>query len=379
MSRRNGYQRNNRGEGCVYKCKPPEKGWRGYITVGIKPNGGQDKRWRKGRTKREVLEKLEKLKAYSSSYLANASERVTVEQWLTRYAELRGREVRPRTREVHKYYLSKILPELGHMQLAKLTPLHVRTFYSKLIDAGLSPSVRQHVHHFLKGAVREALRMEIVGRNVLELIDTPRGGAVVEATAWEPDEVRAFIAAAKDDRLYGVFYLMLSQGLRIGEVLALRWSDLEGNKLTISRTVNFIDNAPTFGPTKTQRGNRTLYLSSDVLEVLSERRIRQWQERDVEKRYQVNDLIFSSTVGTVMSPNNVRRTYRNLIQKAGVRRIRIHDHRHTYITLARDAGVDAEVVAQRAGQDVRVTLGIYSKVTEERKRKAALSLNELTR
>ena len=291
----------------------------------------------------------------------------------------RGREVRPRTREDYKYYLSKILPELGHVQLAKLTPLHVRTFYSKLIDAGLSPSVRQHVHYFLRGAVREALRMELIGRNVLELIDTPRGGQVVEATAWEPDEVRAFIAVAKDDRLYGVFYLMLSQGLRIGEVLALRWTDLEGNKLQVSRTVNLIDNVPVFGPTKTQRGNRTLYLSSDVVEVLSERRIRQWQERDIEKRYQANDLIFSSTVGTVMNPNNVRRTYRKLIQQAGVRRIRIHDQRHTYITLARDAGVDVEVVAQRAGQDVRVTLGIYSKVTEDRKRRAALSLNELTR
>ena len=357
--------------------KLADKSWRGFVTVGFDAEGKQIKKWRRGRTKSEVENKLEKISVQSSSFLANAAEHVTVEQWLVRFAELRGREVRPRTREDYKYYLSKVLPELGHVQLAKLTPLHVRTFYSKLTDAGLSPSVRQHVHYFLKGAVREALRMEFVGRNVLEVIDTPRGGKVIEATAWEPDEVRAFIAVAKDDRLYGAFYLMLTQGLRIGEVLALHWTDLERNKLHVSRTVNFIDNVPTFGPTKTQRGNRTLYLSPDVLEVLSKRRVEQWQERDITTGYQANDLIFSSTVGTVTSPNNVRRAYRKLIQKAGVRRIRIHDHRHTYITLARDAGVDAEVVAQRAGQDVRVTLQIYSKVTEERKRRAALSLNEL--
>ena len=375
MAKRKSYQRNSRGKGSVIKLA--DKSWRGFITVGFDAEGKQIKKWRRGRTKSEVENKLDKISVQSSSFLANAAERVTVEQWLVRFAELRGREVRPRTREDYKYYLSKILPELGHIQLAKLTPLHVRTFYSKLTDAGLSPSVRQHVHYFLKGAVREALRMEFVGSNVLELIDTPRGGKVIEATAWEPDEVRAFIAVAKDDRLYGAFYLMLTQGLRIGEVLSLHWTDLTGNKLHVSRTVNFIDNVPMFGPTKTQRGNRTLYLSPDVLEVLSKRRVEQWQERDITTGYQVNDLIFSSTVGTVTSPNNVRRAYRKLIQKAGVRRIRIHDHRHTYITLARDAGVDAEVVAQRAGQDVRVTLQIYSKVTEERKRRAALSLNEL--
>ena len=367
--------RRGKGEGSIF---PAADGtWRGFITVGYTGDGKQMKKWRRGRTRREVVEKLNKIAALSGSRLVSAPERVTLEGWLTRYAMLRGDEVRASTRATYEYYIGKIVPEVGHVQLGKLTALEIRTLYSKFVAAGLSPSVRKHLHHFLKKAMKDAVRHELVERNVLELVDTPKGGNVVEPTSWQQHEIEAFLQAASGERLFGAFYLMLSQGLRMGETLALRWSDLEGNKLHIRRTVSYLHNQPVFGPPKTRRGHRTLYVSGDVLAVLVERRERLVMEREVANCWEENDLIFSSEVGTIMSPHNLRRAYRRIVTRAGVRRIRIHDLRHTYITLARDAGVDAEVVAQRAGQDVRVTLSIYSKVTEDRKRKAALSLDEL--
>ncbi len=367
--------RNGNGEGSIFKLA--DGTWRGFITLGYDLRGKQVKKWRRGKTRRQVSEKLNKIAAESGSRLVSRPEKVTVEEWLKRHAELRGREVRPRTRENYKHYLSKILPALGHLELRKLTPLQVRTFYSKMTDAGLSPSVRQHIHHFLKSGMKDALRMELIERNPLEVIDAPKGGRVVQPRVWEPEQVSAFLKVAQGERFYGAFYLMITLGLRIGEVLALHWSDLEEDRLSISRTLVVVGNKAELGPPKTERSYRTVYLSQDVLKVLEQRREEQVIERSITHSWKPNDLIFCSTVGTPVNTHNFRRTYRRLVERAEVPMIRVHDLRHTYITLARDAGIDAEVVANRVGQDVRVTMQIYSKVTESRKRKAARSLEAL--
>lgn len=311
-------RRKGKGEGSVFEQS--DGTWRGFITIGYTADGKQVKKWRRGRTQREVVDKLNKIAALSGSRLVSVPERVTVEEWLIRYAELRGVEMRPSTRQSYQHYLSKILPELGHLHLSKLMPFHVHTLYSKLIEAGLSPSVRQHIHHFFKKAMKEALRMELVERNVLEAVDTPKGGSVIEPTAWHPEEAKAFLEAAVGERHYGAFYLMLTQGLRIGEVLGLRWSDLEGDKLHVQRSVSYINNRTVLGPTKNDRGNRTLYLSPDVLAVLAERREQQALERSITKRWKSSDHIFSSSVGTVMNPHNFRRTYRRIIKHSEIRR-----------------------------------------------------------
>jgi integrase len=128
---------------------------------------------------------------------------------------------------------------------------------------------------------------------------------------------------------------------------------------------------------KSDRSYRTLYLPQGAQEALAVRREEQQMERELAMRWQETELIFSSTVGTSTHPNNFRRAFKGLIRQAGVRKIRVHDNRHTWVTLARDAGLDVEVVAERAGHDVRMTTAVYSQITEERKRKAALELDEL--
>lgn len=225
--------------------------------------------------------------------------------------------------------------------------------------------------------MQDALSIELIERNPLAAIKAPKGGKVIQAQVWSAQEVKAFLETAKGTRLYAAFYLMLTRGLRIGETLALRCSDLEGDKLTVSRTFSMVENKPKLGPPKTERGYRTFYLSPDVLEVLEQRLEERMQECSIARSWQPNDLIFSSMTGTPMNHHNFRRVFHRLIEEAQVPRIRVHDMRHTYITLARDAGDDAEVIAHCVGQDVRVTMKVYSNVTEARKRKAAKSLKEL--
>jgi integrase len=389
-----------KGDGGVYQLA--DGSWRGFVTIGYDiKTGKQQRKYIRGKTQSEVREKLRKLLPESSSRMVNAPERVTVGEWLERYASDRASEVRPNTRNNHRHYITRIKAVLGEVPLHTLTAFQIRDFYKQLIKENLSPSVRQHLHDFLKNALHDAEKIMDNYKSPMQAVNRPKEGRVIEPQVWEAWEVRRFLEAVRGHRFYGVFYFTLTQGLRIGEVLGLKWSDLKGETLTVQRTVVFEEGKLNIGPPKTERGYRILYLTEDALEVLTKRREEQATERDVALRWESSDYIFSSEVGTLASPNNVRRLYKNIIAKMlladlvwniaccnlncvyllkptlGVKYIRIHDQRHTYTTTARDAGIDLEVLADRLGQDPRVTAKTYSHITDNRRRKASRSSFDL--
>lgn len=366
--------KNGNGEGSIFQLK--DGTWRGFITLGFDSRGKQIKKWKRGKTRREVAEKLNKIAAQAGSHLITIPERITLTQWLERYTTLRSTEVRPSTRSSHQHYLSIIKPKLGHLLLHKLQSFHVSEFYAQLASS-YSLSVRRHLHHYFKAAMEDAFKQRLIERNPLTVIRTPQGEIKPAAKVWSAEEVKTFLLTADEDRLFPLFYLLLAIGARIGEVLALRWSDINAEKIEISRTMSMVRGKLLLGPPKTKRGNRTIYLSTDILDTLKRRKEDQDLEKDVASRWGDTELVFSTSVGTLIGPNNIRRSFYRLSQKAGVPKIRVHDLRHTYITLARDSGIDAEVVADRVGQDVSVTMKIYSQITEARKRKAAKNLKEL--
>lgn len=389
-----------KGDGAVYQLT--DGSWRGAITLGYNAKTGkQYRKYVRGKTESEVREKLRKLLPESSSRMVHAPERVTVGEWLERYARDRASEVRPNTRNNHQHYMSRINAVLGDAPLHSLTAFHIRDLYKQLIQENLSPSVRQHLHDFLKNALHDAEKLIENYKSPMQAVNRPKDGRVIEPQVWDAWEVRRFLEVVSQHRLYGVFFFTLTQGLRIGEVLGLQWSDLKGETLTVQRTVVSERAKLTVGPPKTERGYRTLYLTQDALEVLKKRKEDQAAECDVAPCWGSSDYIFSSEVGTLASPNNVRRLYKNVIAKMmladliwniaccklgfvhllkpalGVKYIRIHDQRHTYTTTARDAGVDLEVLADRLGQDPRVTAKTYSHITDGRRKKASLSSEEL--
>jgi integrase len=388
------------GDGAVYKL--PDGSYRGSVTLGYDAKTGKRKRkYVRGKKEAEVRAKLRKLLPESNSRVVTTPEKVTVGEWLKRYAKHRAQEVRPSTRSNHKHYVARISNVLGVLPLHKLNAYHIRDFYAQLVRERLSPSVRQHVHDFFKSALRDAERMIENYRSPMGAIDRPKGGRLTDPEVWEQLEVQRFLSVMQGHRFYSFFYLTLTQGLRIGEALGLKWSDVRGNTLQIDRTTTLDEGKITIGPPKTERGYRTLYLTQDALDVLQKRRDEQRLERDVAPSWESSDYIFSTKLGTLTYNNNVRRLYKLVLKKIlmadliwnifcakagywhlfkpsiGLRYIRIHDQRHTYITTARDKGVDLEVVANRAGQDPKVTASIYSHVTESRKKKAALSGDEL--
>jgi integrase len=199
------------------------------------------------------------------------------------------------------------------LTIHQLTAYHLRDFFNDLIKQKASPSVRQHVYHFLKSAFLDAERMVEGFKSPMAAVDRPEGGNVIDPQIWEPWEVLRFLETVKHHRLYGVFYFTLTQGLRIGEVLGLKWSDLKKDTLTIERTVTLDEGKITLGPPKTERGYRTLYLTEDALEVLRKRHSEQLVEESIAPQWTSDQHIFCTTVGTLISINNVRRIYRRIL------------------------------------------------------------------
>jgi integrase len=241
------------GDGAIYQL--PDGSWRGSVTLGYDAKTGRRKRkYVRGVTESDVRAKLRKLLPESGNRVIKTPEKVTVQEWLERYAQQRALEVRPSTRVNHQHYLSKIVSAFGPLPLHKLTAYHIRDLYTRLLKEKLSPSTRQHLHDFLKSALHDAERMIEGYRSPMTAIDRPKGGRVKDPEVWEMEEVKRFLTAVRQHRLYGFFYFTLTQGLRIGEALALKWSDLKDNVLHVQRTITKEDGKVTLGPPKTKRG-----------------------------------------------------------------------------------------------------------------------------
>lgn len=372
-------KKRRRPKGSIFEHR---NGYRVSVTIGYYPDGSQRKKVADCKTFQEAQEKLEELQSLSRKLRKS---KYTLTEWLESYIDFKKRGSRPRTRESHITYSKKIIPALGDKQLVLLNRSDIQKFYADLYDEGLSKEYRLHIHHFLKAALNEAQEHELIAKNVSKSVEVPKGKSKNKSQAWLPHHVAAFMQAAKCNRFYAFFYIMITQGLRPGEALALRWSDLLMNGsegiLIIDETLGRLDSKMnrtlSFDVPKTERGERQIALSNEAVRVLLNHKEAQKAEQS-SPNWQEYNLMFPSIKGTPMHDGNLtRRYFKPLIQIAGVPKIRLYDLRHTHITLARDNGIDLEVVAHRAGQHPSVTASVYSKVSMQRNRKAALSLEDL--
>jgi integrase len=366
-------KRRGSGEGSIFKVKGGR--WAAVITLGRTQDGKQRRRRVYAKTRYEAAEQLKRLLPYSGRGTVPDAERITVTAWLERYISLVEADRRPNTLEKYKNYFSKITSEMGNTLLSKVSAYQIQHFYSQLKIKGLSPSSRQHIHDFFNASLKRALRLGLIDRNPMEAVDRPRGGRITQPRALSAEEVQRLLDAAKEERYRDALYLIVTVGLRIGEAVGLLWSDLEEDRLFIRRTASLIRGNVMLGPPKTERSKRNFYLPRDVMVMLEHQKYLQTIELSMigERPHHM----FCTSQGTAINPNNLRRAYRRMVENAGLSKLRVHDLRHTFTTLARDAGLDLEVVASVLGQDPRVTLEVYSHVTEKRKRKASLELSEL--
>lgn len=196
---------------------------------------------------------------------------------------------------------------------------------------------------------------------------------------WTMHEAAQFLDMSRGHRLYALFYLAMSTGLRCGELLGLEWGDIKGNALSVRRSLIHVRGKLDISTHKTKKGERRVALSDDVLEVLDQHRQRQAAERTLlGEAWPRTELVFASVVGTWIHPRNLARTWHHLQGDAKVTRVRLHDLRHLHASIAIKEGMDAKVLADRLGHArASFTLDVYTHLFDEQRANSAVSIAHL--
>jgi integrase len=362
-----------------------------------------------GKTREECHAKFVKLKAQADDGIPVASESWTVENYLLYWLEHVVRiERRPKTYQGYESVVRlHLIPGLGKKRISKLTGRDVRLFITRTREAcqcckhgwdaarekprccavkggeccasRLSVRMIQSIHAVLRNALQSAVREEIVPRNVAKLvtISTPKYKINRGLTV---DQARRVLKVAEDERLYALYVLALCLGLRRGELLGLRWVDvdLNGGKLEIVQTLQRVRGELRFVPPKTEDSERTIPLPEICVQTLKDHSERQKTERaQAGIDWDEHGLVFPSSVGTPMEPDNLRRSWGRIRDKAGLDAVRLHDTRHTCVSLLLDLGVPPHVVRDIVGHsDIEVTMTIYAHASLDEKRKALRKLGD---
>jgi integrase len=352
------------GEGSIHRRKGG--GWCAQYTVYTA--NGRKRKTLYGKTRQEVAAKLTTGLSDREDGVIFDAKNLTIGEYLDRWLkDSVERNVGPRTLSNYQLQVRQHLrPALGQVKLKALSPAHIQGLYRSKLDAGLAPSSVRYIHAVLHRALKQALRWGLVPRNASESVDLPRLGKE-EVEVLLPYEVRAFLDAAREDRLEALYVVAVTVGLRRGELLGLRWTDLELDgepKLRVGRQLQRMRDGSgrRFVAPKGGKG-RTIRLPARTVEALKAHRARQAQARlKAGSLYQDGGLVFASEIGTPLEPSNIdRRSFKPLLEKAGLPDIRFHDLRHTCATVLLSQGVNPKFVQELLGHaDIKLTLGTYS-------------------
>jgi integrase len=320
-----------------------------------------------GKSRREVDEKLTAAKADRDRGLVFDADSLTVERYLERWLADSVRDtVKATTYETYER-LSRLhlAPTLGRIKLKNLTPTHVRGLYREKLDSGLSPTSVQRVHALLHKALKQAMHDGLVPRNVTDAVKAPRQSRK-EIPTLTREHVRIFLKSAHGDRLEALYLLAIHTGLRQGELLGLKWSDvdLDRGTLQVRRILSAAKEGPRFTTPKSNKG-RNVRLTVQAVQALRHHRKRQVEERlKHEGFWQDHELVFTTLVGTPLNRHNVfSRSFKPLLRRAGLPDIPFHALRHSFATLMLAGGEHPKVVQEMMGHSgIRVTMDFYSHV-----------------
>lgn len=342
-------------------------------------------------TERDAKRRLRELVAQHEAGVLAPDARETMTRFLTTWLEGVKPTLRPRSWDRYEEHVRlHLIPTLGRIPLARLSPRDVQRANNELLKMGLAPATVGRAHAALRAALKQALRWQLIPSNPASLVTPPRVERH-EMTALDPDQARRFLNAARHTPLEALWVLAVTTGLRQGELLALQWSevDLEGASVRVTGTLTRInvDVASTgypkthrvTAPPKSARSRRRIEVGSLAVGALREHRRRQVEQRLHAGTLWVDrDLVFSGATGGHMHPDQLNRELRSLLTIAGLPTIRFHDLRHTAASLLLGRDVNPKKVSEMLGHStVAITLDTYSHVLPTMHREAAQVMDDL--
>lgn len=269
-----------------------------------------------------------------------------------------------------------ILPALGNTRLTQLQPLDLERLYSEMLDRGLAPSTVRKTHNVTHAMLKHALYAGAIARNVADIARPPKLGGT-EKRSLTPEQVKTLLAAA-DSQWRALIQLAIGTSLRQGELLGLRWQDidLEGGTLQVRRQWG---REHVFREPKSRSARRTVDLPLPTVGALRGHKVKQLEQRLLlGSEYEDHDLVFCTESGKPLYHQNVRRGFTRLLVRAGLPHFSFHELRHTSATLSLLQGVPVKVVQERLGHaNVSLTLQTYSHVLPSMGKDAADKLGAL--
>lgn len=369
------------GEGNIRKRKDGR--WEGRYTAGYDPKTG--KRLIKnvlGKTQAEVKEKLKKALEECQGIEARKSEdEYTVTSWLRTWYELYAKpNVRTATANRYELIIERYtIPRIGSIKLTKLTTRHLQKLYKELLEdgrihvgkgeaKGLSTTTVRSVHLMLHCALERAVKERLISRNPCEdcIVPKPRK---LEMKILPPEHMKAYLEAAEHRGLLPMFYLELVSGLRKGELVALRWNDVDIQQRTISVSKQYVRNpngSLELTRPKTENSVRLVSIPQTAVELLI-----QEHAKHPDSPY----LFPSPLTGEMYHPDSVVNLHKKILKDAGLEHLRFHDLRHTFATTALQNGVDVKTVSSMLGHyDAGFTLRTYTHATRQKQDEAAQTM-----
>ncbi len=297
--------------------------------------------------------------------------------WLDTHARSR---LRAKTVFDYEHTITKhIVPELGMIPVQKLTPERLQTFYADKLAAGCGVRTIRLCHLHISQALKQAVKLGLVARNVATLVTQPQEPPQ-EMRVWDASQAQAFLVVAGKSAYGPIWMLALATGLRRGELLGLRWRDVDVERrvLHVRQTVGSLRGHPEFKPPKTRSSRRDVPVPEPVIAALRDHKRAQDERRNaMGAAWQDHDLVFAAANGNPVNPDNVGRDFQRLVRIASVPPIRVHDLRHTHVTLALQAGANTKAVSEAIGHSaIGITLGTYAHVMPEQRTEVAEKVAE---
>lgn len=339
--------------------------WMGYIATGLTVNGNRQRRSVRGATQNEVRQKLRQIDAefILGKPVTDGSIRLDrfLEEWLTTTIEPNCLSINT----AHSYrgiVTNHLIPALGKKRMRDLTVLDVDHLLHVKYESGLSGSTVQRIRMVLVKALRHAERRDLVTRNVASLTDLRRANRRV-GRSLTPEQARELLLASRNRPLGITVHFGLYLGLRPGEILGLKWSDIimEERTLSVRRSLKREDNRLTFGPPKTTGSNRTLKMSEQLTSDLLKHADKQREARNAAgELWHDIDLVVATEIGTPVDPSNARRALNQFCFDAGIGHWSPNELRHSFASLMSLYGAPIEEVADAMGHvDTRMTSQVY--------------------
>jgi len=372
-------------KGSVFKdvAKDGTVSWRVRVDMVDSATGKRRQPQRTYKTKREAEAGMAQWLVEIERGTAVVNSRMTVGEYVAYWLDTSARHrVRATTLESYEQKVRLyIVPGLGTVSLQRLSSAQVQAFYSTLLRgdegrgrAGVSARTVRYVHAILHRALKEAVGLGLVSRNVTESVAPPKA-ARPPIKSWDVADVQHFLSVASADGYSPIWLIALHTGMRRGELLGLLWRDVDLAKgvLHVRQGVVSVGSELRLTEPKTASGRRTIALDPICVRALREHRQRQNERRlALGTAWRDLDLVFTNEMGGMIDPGNLYHRFVALVAKASVPRIPFHGMRHTHATLLMKHGVHPKVASERLGHaDITLTLQTYSHVLPQMQQEAA--------